>query len=88
MDEELTKLLEKLEHGFDEATPEEEEFRPEPTEEPQIRPEEEQRIEQLFTQAREDRSKAYELKRELDRLKIFADYENRFLDLFKKPDAS
>ena len=31
-----------------------------------------------------DRSKAYELKRELDRLEVFADYEDRFLDLFSK----
>ena len=32
-----------------------------------------------------DRSKAYELKRELDRLELYKDYEDRFLDLFKKP---
>jgi hypothetical protein len=44
------------------------------------------RIEQLFTQAREDRAKAYELKRELDRLDVFREYEDRFLDLFKKPE--
>jgi len=47
--------------------------------------EDEERIEQLFEQARENRSNAYELKRELDRLEIFKDYEDRFLDLFKKP---
>lgn len=48
--------------------------------------EDEQRIEQLFEQARADRSKAYELKGELDRLGVFKDYEDRFLDLFKKPE--
>ena len=31
-----------------------------------------------------DRAKAIELKQELDRLGVFKDYEDRFLDLFKK----
>ncbi len=44
----------------------------------------EQRIERLFEQARNNRAKAYELKRELDRLEVFDQYEDRFLDLFKK----
>jgi uncharacterized protein len=44
----------------------------------------ERRVEQLFEQARQDRSKAYELKRELDRLNVFSQYEDRFLDLFKQ----
>ena len=48
--------------------------------------EDERRIKRLFEQAQQDRSKAYELKRELDRLGVFKDYEDRFLDLFKKPD--
>ncbi len=59
------------------AAPQEEERR--------LDPEDERRIEELFEKAREDRSKAYELKRELDRLGLFKDYEDRFLDLFKKP---
>jgi proteasome assembly chaperone (PAC2) family protein len=42
-----------------------------------------QRIESLFEKAAEDRSKAIELKQELDRLGIFKKYENRFLDLFR-----
>lgn len=41
------------------------------------------RIEELFEQARQDRSRAYELKAELDRLGVFEQYEDRFLDLFK-----
>ena len=49
-------------------------------------PEDEERIEKLFEIARDDRSRAYELKQELDRLDVFADYENRFLDLFKRSD--
>lgn len=47
--------------------------------------EDQSRIEELFEQARIDRSKAYELKQELDRLGIFHDYEDQFLDLFQKP---
>jgi proteasome assembly chaperone (PAC2) family protein len=42
-------------------------------------------VENLFRQARKNRSKAYELKRELDRLGLYREYEDRFLDLFKKP---
>jgi hypothetical protein len=42
------------------------------------------RIEELFAQAKEDRATAYELKRELDKLGVFREYEDRFLDLFKK----
>ena len=46
--------------------------------------EDRQRIERLFEQAKLDRSSAYELKRELDRLEVYREYEDRFLDLFKK----
>ena len=44
------------------------------------------RIEALFEHASRDRSKSFELKRELDRLGLFKQYEDRFLDLFKKKD--
>jgi uncharacterized protein len=44
-----------------------------------------QRIDELFKIAGNDRSRAYELKQELDRLKVFNEYEDRFLDLFKEP---
>ena len=37
----------------------------------------------MFEQAALDPAKAFELKRELDRLRVFKDYENRFLDLFR-----
>ena len=43
-------------------------------------------IEALFAEAATDRAKAFELKRELDRLAAFADYEDRFLDLFKRQE--
>lgn len=42
-----------------------------------------EKIERLFKEAKVDRKKAYELKRELDRWKLFEIYEDRFLDLFK-----
>lgn len=53
----------------------------EPDEQPDVG-----RIEELFEAAEQDRSKAFELKRELDRIGVFKEYENRFLDLFHNPD--
>ena len=49
----------------------------------QLSPKDEQHIETLFEIARQDRGRAFELKSELDRLGVFEDYEDRFLDLFK-----
>ena len=51
--------------------------------EPRVPPETAARIERLFEQAARDRSKAYELKRVLDELGLFGEYEDRFLDLFQ-----
>ncbi|MBT8037890.1 MAG: PAC2 family protein [Verrucomicrobiae bacterium] len=53
---------------------------------PRINAQQKKHIERLFKQALDDRSKAYELKAFLDRLEVFDDYEDRFLDLFQKPD--
>jgi uncharacterized protein len=66
-----------------EAVPEE----PDPTEGPRPSPtdEDRRRLEDLFAQATRERSKTFELKRELDRLGVFAEYEDRFLNLFSKP---
>jgi hypothetical protein len=44
------------------------------------------RIEQMFKAAQKDRAKAFRLKQELDRLNVFKEYEDRFLDLFKKAE--
>ena len=93
-DQQLGGLLTKMEQALgqqDEGEPEQETFADEsyPSEaypEDRLSREEETRIEALFEVAREDRSRAYELKQELDRLNVFADYEDRFLDLFKKED--
>ena len=53
-----------------------------------ISEDDELKIESLFDAASSDRSKAYELKRELDRLRVFSQYEDRFLDLFRQPTSS
>lgn len=58
----------------------------EPEPEPDLDPETKARVESLFKQAKNDRTKAVQLKAELDRLEVFKRYENRFLDLFKKAD--
>jgi len=68
------------EGSFAEAADEEE---PPPEEE---HPRKREPIERLFKQAAQDRSKAFELKQELDRLGVFKEYEDRFLDLFKHPE--
>jgi hypothetical protein len=64
---------------------EEAECSQEPAEPERLAPTEERRLEDLFEQAARDRSRAFELKQELDRLGVFKDYEDLFLDLFKKP---
>ncbi len=47
-----------------------------------LAPEDRERLEQLFMVVAADRSKGVELKKELDRLRLYRKYENRFLDLF------
>ena len=44
-----------------------------------------EKIEKLFQEVKTNISKAAELKKELDHWNIYKDYEDRFLDLFKKP---
>ncbi|MDB5390712.1 MAG: hypothetical protein JWM11_6358 [Planctomycetaceae bacterium] len=94
MDRNLGQLLSKVEEAIEKSRSEEpEEDSQEFTEESRVEEEErlsaedENHIEKLFEQARQDRTKAYELKRELDRLEVFKDYENRFLNLFQKPSS-
>jgi transcription antitermination factor NusG len=45
-----------------------------------------EKIEKLFSQARTDIAKANELKAELDKWNVYKEYEDRFLDLFKKAE--
>jgi len=42
-------------------------------------------IEELFKQAKKDLSHSMELKKELDKWNVYDQYEDSFLDLFKKP---
>lgn len=87
VDEQLGELMENIERTVERMTGEgPEAWEAAPADEERLDPAEERRIEQLFEQARQHRSKAYVLKRELDRLGVFQDYEDRFLDLFRKPD--
>ena len=45
-----------------------------------------EKIENLFELAKKDIGKANELKQELDRWNVYKEYEDRFLDLFKKQE--
>ncbi|HLN30200.1 MAG TPA: PAC2 family protein [Gemmataceae bacterium] len=85
MEQRLGEVLAQVEESLEQRplAMEQEPGMPSP-EERKLHPDDEERIEQLFEQAQRDRSKAYELKRELDRLGVFKDYEDRFLDLFRK----
>jgi hypothetical protein len=90
VEQKLGELLEKVELALQEQSEstslEDEVVQQEPPEEERLSPQDERHLEGLFEQARQDRSKAYELKLELDRLKLYKEYEDRFLDLFKKPE--
>jgi proteasome assembly chaperone (PAC2) family protein len=83
VDEQLGELLARMEQTYGQQT-EEEANGPEAADEERVGAADRQRIERLFEQALKDRSKAFELKQELDRLGVFKDYEDRFLDIFKK----
>jgi proteasome assembly chaperone (PAC2) family protein len=85
-EQQLREILPRVEQAYgEEHAAEEAEYSPEPAEPEQLSPADRQRIEGLFEQAGKDRSKAFELKQELDRRGVFKEYEDRFLDLFKKP---
>jgi uncharacterized protein len=84
MEEQLGEILSRVEQEYGRSFQEDDEPAPEAKEEEALKAADRQRIEVLFTQAAKDRSKAFELKQELDRLGAFKEYEDRFLDLFKK----
>jgi proteasome assembly chaperone (PAC2) family protein len=85
MESTLGQLLQQMERAYEPQPPAEEEpLTPEPPAEERPGAPERENLERLFAQATQDRSKAYELKRELDRLGIYREYEDRFLDLFKR----
>lgn len=87
MERQLGELLNQVEQAYGSQFPSEaEEYKPETEEEEQVSAADRKGIETLFEQAANNRSKAFELKQELDRLGVFKEYEDRFLDLFKKPE--
>jgi proteasome assembly chaperone (PAC2) family protein len=88
MDRQLGQALAQVEQSFGSQSADQEidEFRPEPAEEDRLSPADRQTIERLFDKAARDRAQAFQLKQELDRLAVFKEYEDRFLDLFKKQD--
>jgi len=69
----------------DEDEVDEEGYVTEAEEEEKVSAPDRDRIEELFDRAEKDRSKAFELKGELDQLGLFKEYEDRFLDLFDRP---
>lgn len=90
-DEQLGNLLAQVEAAGQDEEPEEESDSTLGDDEEEVPPRivvepAPARIEELFAEAERDRSKAFELKQELDRQKLFRQYEDRFLDLFKTAD--
>ncbi len=80
MDNQFQMMEEKIKEIFEEKREPEEE----PPEKNKIPNYIFEKIERLFQEAKIDRRRAYELKRELDKWGLFDQYEDRFLDLFKK----
>lgn len=94
VEEQLGELLARVEEQYGqqlgESEDEDEEEAPSEAIELEVNKEDEanrDHIEEMFDAASKDRSKAFELKRELDRLGLFKEYEDRFLDLFQKKDG-
>lgn len=87
VEKQLGEVLAKVEQSMETRrvdSPEEFNMPQEP--EPELADDDREKIERMFEEAGEDRSKAYELKSELDRLGVFDEFENRFLDLFRSPN--
>lgn len=90
IEEQLGQILARVEQALShEREGSDETYEPAAEEEPppRLSPSDEEKVERLFAQAAQDRTRAYELKAELDRLEVFKDYEDRFLDLFQKPEG-
>jgi len=84
VDKQLEAIEERIKEYFPSAMEKEEEM-------PNVEDEEVPRyimdkIEKLFEEVKQDKSKAGKLKEELDRWKLYELYEHRFLDLFKDDD--
>lgn len=84
VDRQLQKLIAHVEESYPTSGDEDEAVSSESSRETILQEADADQIETLFAEAAQDRSRAFELKRELDRLGVFKEYEDRFLDLFKK----
>ncbi len=80
--------IRRLEHSSPEGFEEDKTFLPDPMGNGKLSVEDKQLIERLFGEAADDRGKAFVLKSELDRLDVFREYEDRFLDLFKEESGN
>jgi len=87
VDEKLGDILGEVEEAIQEGVSVDEEYTREPAEEQSITDRDRTKVDALFQQARVDRSKAFVLKHELDRLGVFKEYEDRFLDLFRADEG-
>jgi proteasome assembly chaperone (PAC2) family protein len=89
VDGKLAGFFEKIERAIHEAEAPEAAEPPEQaasgSKKPRLEAADRQHLEQLFAEAASDRARAYFFKQELDRLQVFPEYEDRFLDLFKDP---
>ena len=88
MDEEINKLLDYLKIGTQTAGPigeeEIEKIKKSLSQLTKLPLSIKEKIEKLFVEVKTDAKKAHELKSELDKWNVYKDYEDRFLDLFKK----
>lgn len=88
MEEEINKLLDYLKIGTQTAGPigeeEIEKIKKSLSQLTKLPLSIKEKIEKLFGEAKADIKKAHELKSELDKWNVYKDYEDRFLDLFKK----
>ncbi|MEO5715215.1 MAG: PAC2 family protein [Luteolibacter sp.] len=86
VDATLEIFLKRMEQSAEEAEAEESHQMQMERASPRAAHSDKKHLEELFEAARKDHSLAYGLKQELDRLGLFNEYEDRFLDLFKEPE--
>jgi len=82
MDEKMSQIEDKVKDAF--SIGEDKPNIPAPPSEKKVPGYVMERIEKLFQEAKADKKKAMELKRELDRWDLYKVYEDRFLDLFRE----
>lgn len=87
--QEIEHLIEYLKNPMEEERPIDQKeidfFKKGLSEAPGLPESAKQRIDELFKIAKKDLSKSIELKKELDQWNVYEQYEDSFLDLFKKP---